>query len=98
MFYFDTNTKTITSRKFKGISLASQEIGANKFKLVARKTQRTTPELFTKPSTGGIIQLAANKNFVWRADDNEVNIVQGDGDMNWKQARTYFQIVPVGRS
>lgn len=64
-FFFDAKTKTIVSKANRGVSLASEEIGKDRYRLVARKTQRTSPELFTRPGRAGLVQLAANKNFVW---------------------------------
>lgn len=95
-FAFDGKTKTIVSRAFKGYSLSSQQVGKDRFRLTARKTQRTSPELFTKPGKGGIIQMAANKNYVWRVDKKGISIVPGNGNRNWKKSRTYFQLVNRG--
>lgn len=92
-FIFNAGSKTIVSRRDSRVSLASKEIGNGRFKLVARRTERTSAELFNKPNSGGIIQMAANKNYVWRADGNGVSIVKANGDRNWRRARTYFQAV-----
>jgi hypothetical protein len=37
--------------------------------------------------------MAANKNFVWRADRNGISIVRSNGSKNWRRARTYFTTV-----
>lgn len=92
-FYFDSRTKTLVSRMDRRLSLASKEIGKNRFRLIARSTQRTSPELFSRPGTNGIVQMAANKNMVWRADGNGISIVPGNGDRHWSRSRTYFSVV-----
>lgn len=90
---FDANTKTIRSRANGGLVLASKQIGRNRFRLVAQRQTRASPELFYKPSGNGIINMAANKNMVWRRDGNSVSIVPGNGDRNWGRSRTYFGFV-----
>lgn len=95
-FFFDAKSKTIVSRRNRGISLASKQVGNNRYRLIARKTQRTSPELFTRPGTAGIVQMAANKGMVWRVDGNSISIVPGNGDRNWRRSRTYFQTVNRG--
>jgi hypothetical protein len=92
-FAFDAKSKTIVSRRNRQFSLASKQVGNARFKLVARKTQRTSNELFTRPSNAGIVQMAANKNYVWRVDGNSISIVPGNGSRNWRRSRTYFQTV-----
>jgi len=78
-FFFDPRTKTITSRRYRNLSLASKSSGGNRYRLIARRTQRTSPELFTRPGSRGVIQMAANKNFVWRASGSGVEIIRGNG-------------------
>jgi hypothetical protein len=92
-FFFDRRTKTIVSRRYRNVSLASRAIGNDRYRLIARRTQRTSPELFTRPTSAGIVQMASNKNFVWRASGNSVILVKGNGDRNWRRSRTYFQTV-----
>jgi len=92
-FVFDAKTKTVVSRRFNGVSLTSVKSGKDRFKIVAKKTTRTSPQLFTRPSSGGIVQMAANKNYVWKATNNSLVVVKGNGDRNWNRSRTYFQAV-----
>lgn len=92
-FYFDAKTKTIVSRRFNGFSLTSVKSGKDRFKIVAKKTNRTSPQLFTRPSSGGLVQMASNKNYVWKATNNSLVVVKGNGDRNWNRSRTYFQAV-----
>lgn len=94
-FFLDENTKTITWRGDRGMSLAAKQ-NSRGFTLVAEPTRRTSPEMFTKhASSGGIIQLAANKDYVWRAAGSRVEIVKGDGNRNWKKSKTFFKTVVI---
>jgi hypothetical protein len=93
-FFFDQRTKTITSRRYRNLSLASKSAGSNRYRLIARRTQRTSPELFTRPGTRGVIQMAANKNFVWRSNGSSVEIIRGNGRYN--RNPTYFTTVTRG--
>ena len=42
-FFFNARTKTVTSRRYRQLSLASKSVGGDRFKLLARRTQRTSP-------------------------------------------------------
>lgn len=92
-FFFDARTKTIQSRRFRGLALTSVKSGKDRFRVVAKKVTRTSPQLFTRPSSGGIVQMAANKNFVWRATNSSLIVVRANGDRNWNRSRTFFQTV-----
>lgn len=92
-FFFDTRTKTIQSRRFRGLALTSAKSGKDRFRISAKKVTRTSPQLFTKPTSAGIVQMAANKNFVWKATNSSLMVVRGNGDRNWNRSRTYFQTV-----
>jgi len=57
-----------------GRALTSKRYGNNKFRLVAEPQQRVASQLFNRVNNY-VVQMAANKNMVWRRQGNQVAIV-----------------------
>lgn len=96
VFFYDTQSKTIKWKKDNLISIAAEFQKDGSYRLVGRRTQGTTPEWFAKPAGSGIIMLAANKNYIWKApnrDGARVTVVKGTGSLNWKNNGNYFKLV-----
>jgi hypothetical protein len=91
-FFFDEKSKTLKWKRDPKISLAVQPQQDGTYKLIGTETTGTALELFTKPGANGIIQLSANKDFVWKVVKDCVFLTTAEGCTNWKKNGAFFSI------
>jgi len=102
-FFFDKISRTLHWMNDDKISVAAVKKNG-KYQLIGRKTEGTTPEWFAMPARNGVIELTADKNFLWRvqgssnANGTPISIEQSNGDRNWRQNGNYFSVVYRGPS
>jgi hypothetical protein len=90
-FYVDENSKVIRNLG-TGLALSAEQ-RKGKMVLIARRPTRTASEYFSRPSKAGVVQMSANKDYVWKLNvgRNTIEIVKGDGSHNWSTTGTYFK-------
>lgn len=96
-FFVDDKTRALT-HKDTGLALKAEMING-KLILKGRKFEDSSSFFFSRPGSQGIVQMSANKDYVWKFNTvkNQIDIVKGDGSKSWSTSGTFFKQNIVGK-